>query len=94
MVGVAPFNRDSGKQRGKRMIWGGRAGVRAALYMGTLAAVRYNPTIKAFYLRVLQNGKAPKVALTACMRKLLTTLNAIMKRKTLGKPNMPTELDI
>ena len=68
MVGVAPFNRDSGTMRGKRIVWGGRAQVRAALYMGTLAATRHNPVIKTFYTRLLAAGKAKKVALTACMR--------------------------
>lgn len=82
LVGVAPFNRDSGNQRGKRMIWGGRAGVRAVLYMGVLVAVRHNPVIRAFYERLLQAGKGKKVALTACMRKLLTILNAMMKHQT------------
>jgi transposase len=82
LVGVAPFNRDSGNQRGRRMIWGGRAGVRAALYMGALVAVRHNPVIRAFYERLLQAGKGKKLALTACMRKLLTMLNAMMKQQT------------
>lgn len=87
LVGVAPFNRDSGNQRGKRMIWGGRASVRTALYMGALVAVRHNPVIRAFYGRLLQAGKGKKVALTACMRKLLTILNAMMKQKTSWQPN-------
>jgi transposase len=82
LVGVAPFNRDSGNQRGKRMIWGGRSNVRTALYMGALVAVRHNPVIRAFYLRLLQAGKGKKVALTACMHKLLTILNAMMKQQT------------
>ena len=82
LVGVAPFNRDSGNQRGKRMIWGGRANVRAALYMGALVAVRHNPVIRSFYERLLQAGKGKKVALTACMHKLLTILNAMMKQQT------------
>ena len=79
LVGVAPFNRDSGKFRGNRTIWGGRANVRAVLYMGTLTAVRYNPTLKAFYQRLLDQGKAKKVALVACMHKLLRILNAIIR---------------
>ncbi len=79
LVGVAPFNRDSGAHRGKRSIWGGRAHVRSTLYMATLAATRYNGVIRHFYLRLRAAGKAPKVALTACMRKLLTILNAMMK---------------
>jgi transposase len=79
LVGVAPFNRDSGKFRGKRMIWGGRANVRAVLYMGALTAVRYNPILKAFYEHLLGQGKAKKVALVACMHKLLRILNAIIR---------------
>lgn len=79
LVGVAPINRDSGKHQGKRMIEGGRAHVRAALYMATLVATQHNPVIKAFYQRLLANGKLKKVALTACMRKLLTILNAMMR---------------
>ena len=79
LVGVAPFNRDSGKFRGNRMIWGGRAHVRAVLYMGTLTAVRWNPTLKAFYERLLAQGKAKKVALIACLHKLLRLLNAIIR---------------
>jgi transposase len=82
LVGVAPFNRDSGKFRGKRCIWGGRANVRAVLYMGTLTAIRCNPVIRAFYLRLCAAGKEHKVALTACMRKMLTILNAILKNDT------------
>jgi transposase len=79
LVGVAPINRDSGTLRGKRTVWGGRAHVRAVLYMGTLAATRHNPVIRCFYYRLLEAGKAKKVALTACMRKLLIILNAIVK---------------
>lgn len=79
LVGVAPLNQDTGHRRGRRAIWGGRASVRAALYMATLVAVRHNPVIRAFYERLRQAGKAPKVALTACMRKVLTILNAMLK---------------
>jgi transposase len=79
LVGVAPFNRDSGTRRGTRTTWGGRAHVRATLYMSALVAVRYNPVLKAFYQRLCTAGKAKKVALTACMRKLLTILNAMVK---------------
>jgi len=79
LVGVAPFNRDSGQRRGKREVWGGRAPVRAALYMGALVATRHNPTIKEFYERLLKAGKPKKVALVACMRKLLSILNAMMR---------------
>ena len=82
LVGVAPLNCDSGTLRGRRTIWGGRAHVRAVLYMGTLVATRYNPRIKAFYERLLAAGKVKKVALTACMRKLLTMLNAMLKHRT------------
>jgi len=86
LVGVAPLNRDSGTFRGRRMIWGGRAGVRAVLYMGTLVAVRHNPVLRAFYQRLRGVGKLPKVALTACMRKLLTILNAMLKQQTRWNP--------
>jgi transposase len=82
LVGVAPLNCDSGTLRGRRTIWGGRAHVRTVLYMGTLVATRYNPRIKAFYERLLAAGKVKKVALTACMRKLLTMLNAMLKHRT------------
>ncbi|MGH7148258.1 MAG: IS110 family transposase [Nitrospiraceae bacterium] len=82
LVGVAPLNRDSGTLRGKRQVWGGRAPVRAALYMATLVATKCNPVIRSFYLRLRAAGKAPKVALVACMRKLLTILNAMMKHRT------------
>lgn len=81
LVGVAPFNRDSGVLKGKRTIWGGRAGVRAGLYMATLTAVRCNPAIKTFYQRLVKAGKPHKVALTACMRKLITILNTMVKNK-------------
>jgi len=79
LVGVAPFARDSGRLRGKRMVWGGRSPVRAALYMATLSATRTNPPIAEFYERLSARGKPPKVALTACMRKLLTILNAMVR---------------
>jgi transposase len=79
LVGVAPLNCDSGKHKGKRFTWGGRANVRCALYMATLSAVRYNPVIKVFYDRLLSKGKLKKVALVACMHKLLVILNAIIK---------------
>jgi len=82
LVGVAPLARDSGTLRGKRVVWGGRAPVRAVLYMGALVAARHNAVIRAFYLRLLAAGKPKKVALTACMRKLLTILNAIMRTQT------------
>jgi transposase len=79
LVGVAPLNNDSGKYKGKRSCWGGRASVRGPLYMATLAATRYNPVIKEFYQRLLAKGKVKKVAIVACMRKVLITLNAIVK---------------
>ena len=82
LVGVAPLNRDSGSLRGRRTVWGGRTRVREALYMGTLAAARFNPVIKAFYDRLCAAGKPKKVALTACMRKLLTILNAMLAHNT------------
>jgi len=82
LVGVAPLNRDSGTLRGRRMVWGGRARLRAALYMAALVATRYNPVIALFYHRLCSAGKAKKVALTACMRKLLTILNAMLKHRT------------
>jgi transposase len=82
LVGVAPLNCDSGTLRGRRTVWGGRERVREALYMGTLVATRFNPTIKEFYERLCSGGKAKKVALVACMRKLLLILNAILKNRT------------
>jgi transposase len=83
LVGIAPLNCDSGKFKGKRITWGGRAPVRAALYMATLSAKRHDPVIKAFYEQLIARGKAPKVALVACMHKLLTIMNAIVRS---GKP--------
>jgi transposase len=79
LVGVAPFNRDSGKSRGKRRIKGGRAGVRTILYMATLSATQCNPIIRAFYRQLVEQGKHKKVALTACMRKFITMLNAMVR---------------
>jgi len=87
LVGVAPLNRDSGHYHGKRTVWGGRSAVRAALYMSTLSATRCNPVIRRFYLRLRANGKAKKTALTACMRKLLTILNAMVRTGTPWNPN-------
>jgi transposase len=86
LVGVAPFNRDSGKMYGKRSVWGGRAHIRSILYMATLTATRHNPVIKQFYNRLIQAGKKAKVALTACMRKLLTILNAMIRHSTPWRP--------
>jgi transposase len=82
LVGVAPRTRDSGTQRGRRAVWGGRAALRAVLYMGTLRATRCNPVIRLFYNRLLAAGKAKQVALVACMHKLLTILNAMLKHQT------------
>ena len=81
-MGVAPLNRDSGTLRGRRSVWGGRADVRAALYMGALVAARRNPLVKEFYERLVAAGKPKKVALVACMRKLLSILNAVLKHRT------------
>ena len=91
LVGVAPFNRDSGTLRGRRTVYGGRAEVRAVLYMGALVATKYNPVIKAFYTRLCIAGKAKKVALTACMHKLLTIMNAMVRDL---KPWQPQEVPI
>jgi transposase len=79
LVGVAPFNRDSGTLRGRRAIWGGRASVRAVLYMAALVGIKWNPALRALYRRLKAAGKRSKVALVACMRKLLTILNAILR---------------
>jgi transposase len=79
LVGLAPFNRDSGRFRGRRHIFGGRSDVRSVLYMAALSGIRYNSVLKVFYSRLIAKGKLPKVALTACMRKLLTILNAIVR---------------
>ena len=86
LVGVAPLNRDSGKLRGRRTVHGGRASVRRTLYMATLSVTRFNPAIRAFYLRLRAAGKPGKLALTACMRKLLVILNAIVAT---GQPWTP-----
>ena len=85
LVGVAPFNRDSGQRSGKREAWGGRAPVRAVLYMGALVATRFNPVIKEFYERLLAAGKPKKVALVACIRKLLSILNALMRDRAIWR---------
>ena len=86
LVGVAPWSKESGRRWGPRRCWGGRADVRAVLYMATLAAVRCNPVLRAFYQRLLAAGKLKKVALVACMRKLLTILNAMVKTQTPWAP--------
>ncbi len=82
LVGVAPLNRDSGQFRGRRQVWGGRSALRSSLYMAALVATRFNGSIRSFYQRLLAKGKAKKLALTACMRKLLTILNAMARTKT------------
>jgi transposase len=79
LTGVAPLANDSGKHRGKRFIWGGRADVRAVLYMAAVSAIRCNPAIQAFADRLKQAGKPPKVVIVACMRKLLTIMNSMLK---------------
>jgi transposase len=86
LAGLAPYNRDSGRRRGKRRIWGGRAAVRRSLYMAALVACRYNQVIRAFAQRLLAAGKAKKLILTACMRKLLTMVNAMLRH---GNPWNP-----
>jgi transposase len=86
LVGVAPFNRDSGKRRGKKSIWGGRAQVRAVLYMAAVVASRHNQVMRAFYKKLLAAGKPKKLALTACMRKILTILNAMTRTRSSWMP--------
>jgi transposase len=87
LVGVAPFNRDSGQSRGRRMVWGGRTSVRTALYMAALVATRCNPVLREYYLRLGATGKPKKLALIACMRKLLTIANAMIKSETPWRVN-------
>lgn len=91
LVGVAPFARDSGVFRGKRMIWGGRAPVRSALFLSTWSAARWNPVIRTFYERLRAKGKPPKVAQVACMRKLLTILNAMVRDQRSWDPSIPLD---
>ncbi|MCL5961077.1 MAG: IS110 family transposase [Chloroflexi bacterium] len=93
LVGVAPFNCDTGKMHGKRTIWGGRAEVRSVLYMSTLTATRCNPVIQEFYQRLIAAGKVTKVAIVACMRKLLVILNAMIKNSTYWKHSVATPID-
>jgi transposase len=87
LVGVAPFNKDSGPRRKKRKIFGGRTGVRRVLYMATLSSIQYNPVIRAFYQSLLERGKEKMVAIVACMRKLLVILNAIVKKGEVWRMN-------
>jgi transposase len=82
LAGLAPFNRDSGRFRDRRLIFGGQADARSVLYMAALSGIRYNPVLKAFYERLVAKGKLFKVAITACMGKLLTILNAIARDGT------------
>ena len=89
LAGLAPFPRDSGTLKGRRTIWGGRASVRSALYMAALVATRFNPVIRDFYKRLTAKGKPSKVALVACMHKLLTILNAMIRNKTPWSENFP-----
>lgn len=91
LVGVAPFNRDSGKHQGGRVIWGGRAQVRRTLYMAAVAAMRCNPVIRSFYLHLRSQGKPAKVALTACMRKLLVIMNAMLKHRSSWHPALDAQ---
>ncbi len=94
LVGVAPLNRDSGHHHGRRTVWGGRSHVRAALYMSAMVATRCNAVISRFYHRLLEAGKTKKTALTACMRKLLTILNAMVKNNTSWNPSLvPDPID-
>jgi len=88
LAGLAPLNRDSGSMQGQRSIWGGRATVRTALYMGALVAVRFNPVLKAFYEKLCQAGKKKKVALIACAHKLLTIMNSMVKHDTKWRQNL------
>lgn len=89
LVGLAPFNRDSGTLRGRRCVWGGREQVRCVLYMATLTATRCNPVIGAFYRRLMASGKPHKVAMTACMRKMLVIMNAMMRDQVPWRENFP-----
>jgi len=88
LVGLAPLADDSGKHRGRRFVWGGRADVRSVLYMATLSAIRCNPVIRAFAARLKQAGKPPKVVIVACMRKLLTIMNAMLKNNSPWNPTI------
>jgi transposase len=91
LVGVAPFNRDSGQFKGRRTIFGGRSSVRSVLYMAALSAKKHNPVIHAFAERLEVQGKRPKVIITACMRKLLVILNTMVKNNSPWNPNLNTQ---
>ena len=88
LVGLAPFNRDSGKLKGRKCIWGGRSNIRATLYMAALTAIRSNPVIKRFYKRLVERGKKKKVAIVACMRKLIVILNAMVRKREVWDPGL------
>lgn len=88
LAGVAPFNKDSGQMKGKRQIWGGRSQVRSALYMAILSARKFNPVIKKFYDRLISKGKLPKVAMVACMRKLIVIMNAMIRDNSSWQPKI------
>ena len=88
LVGVAPFNKDSGRYIGKKSIWGGRSFVRKVLYMATLSSIRFNDVIRTFYDRLVSKGKPKKVAIVACMRKLITILNSMIKNDKMWNPTM------
>ena len=89
LAGLAPFNRDSGQKRGKRRIFGGRKGIRRVLYMACLSATKCNPVIRSLYLRLTKKGKLFKVAITACMRKMLTIMNAMTRDQVNWRPPEP-----
>ena len=88
LIGVAPLNRDSGQFRGRRAVWGGRNNVRSTLYMAAMSAIRFNPEIKAFYTRLREAGKPHKVAMTACMRKIIIILNSMIRNQTYWRPSV------
>lgn len=88
LIGVAPLNRDSGQFKGRRAAWGGRGNVRSVLYMAAMSAIRFNPEIHAFYARLRQAGKPHKLAMTACMRKIIIILNSMIKNQTYWRPSM------
>ena len=89
LAGLAPFNRDSGQKRGKRRIFGGRKGIRRVLYMACVSATKCNPVIRSLYLRLMKKGKLFKVAITACMRKMLTIMNAMTRDQVNWRPPEP-----
>lgn len=88
LIGVAPLNRDSGQFKGRRAVWGGRNNVRSTLYMAAMSAIRFNPEIKAFYTKLREAGKPHKLAMTACMRKIITILNSMIKHQTYWRSSL------